>query len=73
MARITTYKNSKLASAVSVIGYIVIAGAMYAIFNDEPLGGVIALVVGIGLKFLAAFISKRKAKKDAELEKMLRS
>ncbi len=66
MARFTTYKNSKIATFLSILGSLVIIVAVYAIFNDEPVGGVIALVVGIGLHVLAAFISNRIRKKDAE-------
>ena len=73
MPRIKTYKNSKLASTFSFLGYIVIAGGIYAIANDEPLGGVIALVIGIALKFLASFISKKKHEKDAKFNQSLNS
>ena len=73
MPRIKTYKNSKLASAFSILGYLVIAGGIYAIFNDEPLGGVIALVIGFVLKFLASFISKKKHEKDAKFSQWMRS
>ena len=73
MPRIKTYKNSKLASAFSILGYLVIAGAIYALFNDEPLGGIIALVIGIGFKILASFISKKKQVKDAAFEQWLKS
>lgn len=66
MAKVTIYKNSKFASFLSILGYLAIVGGVYAIFNDEPEGGVIALVVGFGLKLLAGFISKRISKKDAE-------
>ena len=71
MPRIKTYKNSKLASFCSVIGYILIAGGVYCLFNDEPLAGVIVLLLGFGFKFLAAFISNRKRKKDAEFFRMI--
>ena len=67
MARITTYKNSKLATFVSIIGYLCIVGGVYALFNDAPVGGIIALVVGIGFKVLAAYISKKRKEKDASI------
>ena len=73
MARITTYKNSKLATAFSFIGYCAIAAGVYGIFNDAVVGGIIALVVGIVLKFLAAFISKKKREKDAKFDQWLNS
>ena len=73
MPRIKTYKNSKLASALSFIGYCIVACAVYAIFNDAVIGGIIALIVGFGVKFLAAFISKKKQIKDAQFDKWLKS
>ncbi len=68
MAKVTVYKNSKFASFLSILGYLVIVGGVYAIFNDAPVGGIIALVVGFGFKLLAGFISKKKSKKDTELK-----
>lgn len=65
MARVTVYKNSKFASFLSILGYLVIVGGVYAMFNDAVGGGIIALVAGIGLKLLAGFISKKKSEKDA--------
>ena len=67
MAKVTIYKNSKFASFLSILGYLVIVGGVYAIFNDELVGGIVALVIGIGFKLLAGFISQKKSKKDAEL------
>ena len=66
MARVTTYKNSKLATAVSILGDILVVGGVYFLFNDEAVAGVILLVLGIGAKFLAAFISKKQREKDAQ-------
>ena len=73
MAKITVYKNSKFATTLSFLGYIIIAGGVYAIFNDEPLGGVIALAVGFVVKFLAAFVSKKKREKDAKFDQWMKS
>lgn len=66
MARVTTYKNSKFASFLSIVGYLAIVGGVYALFNDLPTGGVIALVIGFALKILAGFISKKKSEKEAK-------
>ena len=71
MAKVTTYKNSKFASFLSILGYLVIVGGIYAIFNDEPTGGIIALAIGIALKLLAGFISKKKSEKDAKKSQSL--
>ena len=69
MAKVTTYKNSKLATACSIFGYLLIVGGVYAIFNDEPVAGIIILVLGVGFKFLASFISNKKKEKDAKFNK----
>lgn len=66
MAKVTTYKNSKLATVVSVIGYLCIVGGVYALFNDEPVAGIIVVVLGIGFKVLAAYISQKKKERDAK-------
>ena len=66
MAKVTVYKNSKLATVCNVIGYLMIVGGIYCLFNDEPVAGVIVLVLGIGMKLLSAFISKKKSEKDAK-------
>lgn len=60
MARFTVYKNSKFATFLSFVGYATIACAVYAMFNEALVGGIIALVVGFGFKLLAAFISRKK-------------
>ena len=66
MAKVTTYKNSKFASFLSILGYIAIVAGVYCLFNDEAVAGVIVLVIGFALKLLAGFISKKKAEKEAK-------
>ena len=66
MAKVTVYKNSKFASFLSFLGYVAIVFGIYAMFNEEVAGGIIALIAGIGLKVLAAFISHKKSQKAAE-------
>lgn len=68
MAKVTVYKNSKFATFISFLGYVGIVLGIYSFFNEE-LGvavGIIALVIGIALKVLAALIGKKKTQKDAE-------
>ncbi len=65
MAKVTTYNNSKFASFLSILGYLLIVIGVYCLFNDEAVAGVIVLVVGIALKLLAGFISKKKSEKEA--------
>jgi len=68
MAKVTTYKNSKLATFFSFLGYIGIVLGVYSFFQEE-LGigvGIVALVIGIALKLLAGFISKKKSEKEAK-------
>lgn len=71
MARITTYKNSKLATACSVLGYLLIVGGIYCLLNDEVGAGIIVLVLGFVFKRLAGFISKKKSEKDAKRNQFL--
>ena len=68
MAKVTTYKNSKLATFFSFLGYIAIVLGVYSCFQEEiGIGvGIIALAVGIALKLLAGFISKKKSEKEAK-------
>ncbi|MBE6729967.1 MAG: hypothetical protein E7568_07040 [Ruminococcaceae bacterium] len=66
MAKATMYANSKFASFCSVLGYFLIAGGVYFIFNDYPGVGAIIVVAGIALKLLAGFISKKKSEKEAK-------
>ena len=66
MAKVTTYKNSKFATVLSFIGYLMIVGGVYAAFNDELVAGIIIAVLGIGVKVLAGYISKKKSQKEAQ-------
>ena len=66
MAKVTTYSNSKLATCCSFLGYLLIVGGVYFLFNDYAGAGVILLVLSIAFKFLAGFISKKKSEKEAK-------
>lgn len=68
MAKVTIYKNSKLATCLSFLGYIGIVLGIYSFFEDEfGVGvGIIALAIGVALKRLASFISKKKSEKEAK-------
>jgi uncharacterized membrane-anchored protein len=68
MAKVTTYSNSKFATFLSILGYIAIVFGVYAIFHEdlEVVVGIIGLVIGIGLKVLASFISQKKSEKEAK-------
>ena len=72
MAKVTVYKNSKLATACSVIGYLLMVGGIYFIFNDYAVAGVVLLVVGIAFKLLAGFISKKKKENRPQDQDVLR-
>ena len=68
MAKVTVYKNSKFATFISFLGYMGILFGIYSFFKED-LGvavGIVALVIGVALKILAAFIGKKKTQKDAE-------
>ena len=66
MAKVTTYKNSKFASFLSILGYIAIVCGVYAAFNDLPVGGIITVAIGFVLKLLGGFIAKKKSEKEAK-------
>lgn len=68
MAKVTVYKNSKLATVFSFLGYIGIVLGVYSLFQEE-FGisvGIVALAIGFTLKLLAGFISKKKNEKEAK-------
>ena len=73
MAKVTTYKNSKLATFCSFLGYLAIVLGVYSFFEDElgAVVGIIALAIGIALKLLAGFISKKKSEKEAKRNQMV--
>ena len=68
MAKVTTYENSKFATCLSFLGYMGIVLGAYSFFEEE-LGisvGIISLAIGVALKLLAGFISKKKSEKEAK-------
>lgn len=77
MARITLYKNSILASLVSIFGYCFMLGGIAIAFDCEILGGIVMFLMGIGLAALASVISSRaqfrqwikKLKKDGIIDR----
>ena len=60
MARITIYKNSVLASLISILGYIFVIGGICVMFGGEIGGGIVMLIVGIALAMWASAISENK-------------
>lgn len=60
MARIRIYRNSFLATVVSLLGYILLFSGVISAFDGAILGGILIAAVGAGLIFLAAWISERK-------------
>ena len=64
MAKVTVYNNSKFATVLSFLGYLMMVCGIYCLFNDLAGAGVIVLVLGFGLKLLAGFISKKKSQKN---------
>jgi hypothetical protein len=51
----------------TILGYIAIVFGVYAIFHEdiEAVVGIIGLVIGIGLKVPASFISPKKSEREA--------
>lgn len=69
------YKNSFLASVVSIVGCVAILAGIYSIVDETVTEGVIAIIVGLALAILGKQISENKAFKtwwkqvtDANLE-----
>lgn len=60
MARVTVYKNSVVASILSVCGYVAAIAGIIAAFSGSVVAGIISVLAGIGLVFWAAAISQNK-------------
>lgn len=77
MARVTVYKNSILASLVSIMGYGFMVGGLGMAFGGEILGGIVLFLMGLGCAALASVISERaqfrqwirKLKKDGIIDR----
>lgn len=61
MVKVTVYKNSFLASAISIMGYGVIALGAVALVNGDIPQGIASLLAGICLMAVAGQISSNKA------------
>lgn len=55
------YKNSFLASAISIFGCGLIMCGVAMLFESEPAGGVAIAVIGLAMAFWGRSISKNKA------------
>lgn len=83
MARVsvTIYKNSFLASIVSILGTGVALCGLMALLSREIAVGIVAILLGFGLMVLASSISDRKAfrtwlkeaKKKTDIDGMIRA
>lgn len=60
MARVRIYKNSFLASALSILGYVFLATGIIAAFNGEIIGGIFVVAISIAMMFGAKSISENK-------------
>lgn len=63
MAKVTVYKDSKFATFLSLISYILIAVGVYFAFNDYVVVGIGLIVAGFAVKVLAGVINGLKQKK----------
>ena len=68
MAKVNVYKNSKLATVLSFLGYIAIVIGVYSFFQDDIsfVVGIILLAIGFIFKFLASLIDNRKNEKNKQ-------
>lgn len=60
MARIRVYKNSIVASILSVIGYTFLMIGIVVAVNESVPGGIIIALLGVGLAIWGARISEKK-------------
>ncbi len=60
----TKYANSKFATFVSIVGALTRYGGVLCFFYSAIVAGIICLAIGIGIHFLADFISKSKKPKN---------
>jgi len=60
MARITIYRNSVLATLVSIIAYMFVGVGIMIAFNGQIIGGILLALVGVVLMALASSISTNK-------------
>jgi len=63
MAKVTVYKNSKFATFLSIIGYLLVVAGVYFAFNDYVVVGIALAVAGFGVKVLAGVIDGLKRQK----------
>lgn len=60
MARIRIYKNSIVASLLSMCGYGLVSVGTIALFSESVAEGIILVLIGVGLAFWGAKISEKK-------------
>ena len=60
MARIRIYKNSFVASILSMCGYGLAMVGLIVAFTESIAGGVIVALIGVGLAFWGAKVSENK-------------
>ena len=58
--RVTLYKNSFLASLVSIFGSGFVGGGVIIILSGEVLAGIVLILMGVGLLMAASNISDNK-------------
>ncbi|MBQ4037068.1 MAG: hypothetical protein IJC84_02975 [Clostridia bacterium] len=63
MAKVTVYKNSKFATFLSIIGYLLVVAGVYFAFNDYVVVGIVLAIAGFGVKVLAGVIDGLKQQK----------
>lgn len=70
MARITIYKNSVLATVCSMFGYGIAVSGVLVTITEDVIGGIVMIVCGFALSFLASSISE--SKKFSEWKKQIK-
>lgn len=81
MAKVTLYKNSIIASVLSLAGTILALGGVVSLVSSEPAGGIVLILLGVAMMLWASSISERKAfrtwlkaaKEKADIDGMIRA
>lgn len=81
MAKVTLYKNSIIASVLSLAGTILALGGVVSLVSGEPAGGIVLILLGVAMMLWASSISERKAfqtwlkaaKEKADIDGMIRA
>lgn len=71
MARVPIYKNSIGASFLSIVGYVISASGLFNLFDKNIVDGIVILLIGVAISFLASVVSDEKQRSDMKNKKSI--